>query len=113
MHFHQHGQPQLLAQLGQLGKLVVVECGNDQQQGVGAHGAGFDDLPGGVMRMRRLEQLTVEPGETVSLEPGGKHLMLMRPGERLSQGDEIPVTLLDSEGVEYPLISVVRPRPTR
>ena len=31
---------------------------------------------GGVMRMHPLGQLTIPPGETVSLAPGGKHLML-------------------------------------
>jgi len=35
MHFHQHGQAQLLAQLGQFGQLVVVQRRNDEQEGVG------------------------------------------------------------------------------
>ncbi len=33
-----------------------------------------------VARMVPLQVLTLQPGETVSFEPGGKHLMLMRPG---------------------------------
>ena len=32
-----------------------------------------------VVRMAPLETLILQPGETVSFEPGGKHLMLMRP----------------------------------
>ncbi len=67
----------------------------------------------GVMRMRRLEQLTIEPGQSVALEPGGKHLMLMRPRESLAEGDEIPITLIDSNEDRHELISTVRPRATR
>ncbi len=32
-----------------------------------------------VARMVSLEMLILQPGETVSFEPGSKHLMLMRP----------------------------------
>lgn len=34
-----------------------------------------------VARMAPLEMLILQPGETVSFEPGGKHLMLMRPAD--------------------------------
>ena len=34
------------------------------------------ETAGGVSRMRPLESLIVPPGETVTLAPGGKHLML-------------------------------------
>ncbi|MEO1247440.1 MAG: copper chaperone PCu(A)C [Pseudomonadota bacterium] len=37
----------------------------------------------GVSRMRPIESLRVEPGATVTLERGGKHLMLMRPADTL------------------------------
>ncbi|NIA27408.1 MAG: copper chaperone PCu(A)C [Desulfobulbaceae bacterium] len=36
-----------------------------------------------VARMRALGALTLQPGETVSFEPGGKHLMLMRPSDNI------------------------------
>lgn len=36
-------------------------------------------LKDGVARMRSLPQLEIRAGETVRLERGGKHLMLMRP----------------------------------
>ena len=35
----------------------------------------------GVMRMRRLSELVIPAGGSVSLEPGGKHLMLFRIGD--------------------------------
>lgn len=34
-----------------------------------------------VARMIPLEILVLQPGETVSFKPGGKHLMLMRPSD--------------------------------
>jgi len=34
-----------------------------------------------VARMAALKMLTLQPGETVSFEPGGKHLMLMQPSD--------------------------------
>ena len=48
----------------------------------------------GVMTMRPLDQgLSIEPGKTVKLAPGGYHLMLMGLKSPLKQGDKLPVTL--------------------
>lgn len=65
----------------------------------------------GVMKMRPVEGgLTIDPGKTVKLAPGGLHLMMMDLKSPLKQGDKMPVTLefekagkvavtLDVEGV--------------
>jgi copper(I)-binding protein len=48
----------------------------------------------GVMTMRPLDKgLTIEPGKTVKLAPGGYHLMLMDLKSPLKQGDKVAVTL--------------------
>ena len=47
----------------------------------------------GVMKMRRLEALELEPGTVVKLEPGGKHLMLFDLKAPLSDGATVPLTL--------------------
>jgi copper(I)-binding protein len=48
----------------------------------------------GVMTMRPLENgLTIEPGKTVKLAPGGYHLMMLDLKAPLKQGDKLPVTL--------------------
>jgi copper(I)-binding protein len=48
----------------------------------------------GVMTMRPLDNgLTIEPGKTVKLAPGGYHLMLFDLKSPLKQGDKLPVTL--------------------
>ncbi len=46
----------------------------------------------GVMTMRPLG-LSIEPGKTVKLAPGGYHLMLLDLKSPLKQGDKVPVTL--------------------
>src|ERR1700720_1354743 len=48
----------------------------------------------GVMKMRPLDKgLSIEPGKTVKLAPGGYHLMLLDLKSPLKQGDKVPVTL--------------------
>jgi periplasmic copper chaperone A len=48
----------------------------------------------GVMTMRALDKgLTIEPGKTVTLAPGGIHLMMFDLKRPLKQGDKVPVTL--------------------
>ncbi|HEX4871261.1 MAG TPA: copper chaperone PCu(A)C [Nevskiaceae bacterium] len=47
----------------------------------------------GQMRMRRLGELSVAPGERLSLAPGGKHLMLFRPVEPLAEHQEVAISL--------------------
>lgn len=44
----------------------------------------------GVARMRPIEGgLVVKPGETVTLQPGGKHLMFVGLSEPLKQGEKV------------------------
>jgi copper(I)-binding protein len=46
------------------------------------------------MTMRPLDKgLSIEPGKTVKLAPGGLHLMLMDLKNPLKQGDKVPLTL--------------------
>jgi len=48
----------------------------------------------GVMKMRALDDgLTIEPGKTVKLAPGGYHLMMFDLKSPLKQGDTLPITL--------------------
>ena len=52
----------------------------------------------GVMRMRELaDGLTVAPGATVTLEPGGYHVMFMGLTEPLVEGEAVDVTLTFAE----------------
>jgi copper(I)-binding protein len=52
-------------------------------------------MNGGVMTMRQLENgLTIAPGKTVTLAPGGIHLMLLDLNVPLKQGQSVPITLV-------------------
>ncbi len=49
----------------------------------------------GVARMMHLDAIPVPAGETVSLEPGGLHVMFMGlRGNPLEEGETIPATLI-------------------
>ena len=51
-------------------------------------------MTGGVMRMRLAEGgLEVAPGATLTLGPGGDHLMLVGPKRPLRVGEHVPATL--------------------
>ena len=59
----------------------------------------------GVSRMSALEEVVLPAGATVEFKPGGKHLMLMRPGDNLDavtlefhSGDAIVLTISVSPG---------------
>jgi copper(I)-binding protein len=47
----------------------------------------------GIMKMRGVEGVALEPGKPVSLAPGGYHVMLMGLKQPLKAGDSFPLTL--------------------
>lgn len=49
---------------------------------------------GDAARMEAQGELRVEPGATLTLAPGGLHLMLIEPRRRLLAGDRVEVDLL-------------------
>jgi copper(I)-binding protein len=51
-------------------------------------------MEGDVMKMRQLKDgLVIPAGETVSLAPGGYHIMFMGLTGAIAEGDTVPVTL--------------------
>jgi hypothetical protein len=48
---------------------------------------------GDVMRMRPVEAIDLPAGQTVTLRPGGLHLMLIGLSRPLREGEAVPVTL--------------------
>ena len=68
-------------------------------------------MDNGVMQMRPVEgELEIKPGETVTLKPGGFHMMLLNLKHPLEQGTEMKATLkFDTAGtvdVEYPIAAI-------
>lgn len=52
----------------------------------------------GVSRMRPAGKLVVPPGGELRFEPGGLHLMLMKPRRPLAEGDQASVRLVLADG---------------
>jgi copper(I)-binding protein len=83
------------------GFLTIENKGSapDKLIGASADGAGKIEvhemaMNDGVMKMRPVEGgLTIDPGKTVKLAPGGLHLMMMDLKAPLKQGDTMAVTL--------------------
>lgn len=49
----------------------------------------------GIMRMKKLKGgIAIAPGQTVKLEPGGKHLMLIKLKRPFMAGEKVPATLV-------------------
>ncbi len=75
-------------------------------------------MEGGVMKMRPVEGgLEIKPGETVTLQPGGYHMMLVDLKHPLEAGQDVKATLkFDKAGtvdVDYPIAAIGAPAPRR
>ncbi|MDZ4381168.1 MAG: copper chaperone PCu(A)C [Parvibaculum sp.] len=66
-------------------------------------------MDGMVMKMRRLDALPVKAGETVTLAPGGKHIMLIGLYGPLEEGASVPLTLVFEKAGRIELSAPVRP----
>lgn len=59
------------------------------------------EMKDGTMRMFRIEELRVEPGEVIKMRPGGGyHLMLIGLKQPLVEGEHFPLWLTFSDGTE-------------
>ena len=62
----------------------------------------------GVHHMREIPSLEIAAGGSVALEPGGMHLMLIRPHRPLTAGESVPVTLKFQSGMTWEITIPVR-----
>jgi copper(I)-binding protein len=62
----------------------------------------------GVMKMRSVEALPIEPGKPVTLTPGGFHIMLMGLKQPLKQGDSFPITLSFAKAGQVTATAIVQ-----
>ena len=64
----------------------------------------------GVSRMEHVSGLTLPAGGGSVLEPGGMHLMLMKPAHELHAGDMVSLTLSATNGRTYQFSAPVENR---
>lgn len=69
----------------------LVSASSPVAELVELHTVGLDNS--GIMRMRRVEVIEIEPESPTQLAPGGLHVMLIGLDGPLIQGDSFPVTL--------------------
>ena len=67
-------------------------------------------MDGGIMKMRPLaDGVEIAPGETVTLKPGGLHIMLMKLTGPIKKGDAVPITLTFEKAGEITLQFIAAP----
>ena len=66
------------------------------------------DDGGGAMMMQQVEAIEVPAGGSVSLEPGGLHIMLLELAEPLEAGTSFDLTLILDDGEEHQVSVEVR-----
>jgi copper(I)-binding protein len=68
---------------------------------------------GDILRMRPVAAVDLPPGGTVTLQPGGFHLMLIGLKEPLIQGQSVPLTLRFERAGELQVMLAVQPAGAR
>lgn len=76
----------------------VKAAAGDKLVGASSPGAGrvemhTHQMDDGVMKMRKIDSVTVAPGQTRTFAPGGDHLMLFDLKAPLKEGGRLPITL--------------------
>ncbi|MFW6041419.1 MAG: copper chaperone PCu(A)C [Guyparkeria sp.] len=64
----------------------------------------------GMHRMIEQDRITVPAGETVSLAPGGYHVMLIGPERSLEEGETVVIDLGLDDGSQLEVEAPIRPR---
>lgn len=83
-----------------------------------ADAEGFEDVQlhdtivedGSASMVEQEEGIAIPAGDTVTLEPGGLHVMLIGSENELAAGDELTINLVFENAGEVELTSVVRDR---
>ena len=52
----------------------------------------------GVSKMRELPRLDLDPGATIEMKPGGRHIMLSEPRHPIVAGDKVDMVFLMTDG---------------
>ena len=87
--------------------LTLTHASSDIAERIEIHTMSFED---GIMEMRRLDSLAVPTDATVTLEPTGKHIMLIGLKSALVKGESFPLTLHFAQGnVQTVQVQIVPP----
>ena len=87
------------------GDVALVKAYSDVAESVELHTHIHDH---GVMRMRPIKQLAMKKGQTVDLQPGGNHIMLIGLTRPVKEGDKVDIDLEFSDGSHQKITAPVR-----
>ena len=97
---------------------VIENKSNQDIRIIDSHSPAFDMtmihntvIEDGVAKMIHMDALEIPANSSVELAPLGTHMMLMRPEQTLSVGDEVSITLIDELDNEYQYTIPVRQQP--
>ncbi len=85
----------------------VVSADADGFKAVELHESVNED---GMHRMIEQDRITVPAGETVSLAPGGYHVMLIGPERSLEEGETVVIELGLGDGSKFEVEAPITPR---
>lgn len=95
--------------------LEIKNTGEKPQTLVGVSSPAFDQIGihktvmhGNMAHMEHLKELAIPPRASVTMKPGGLHLMLMDGKKPLSAGDQVPMTLVFKNGDKAAFTAKVR-----
>lgn len=97
------------------GYMVIHNGGETDRVLVGAESPLFANvmlhrtvMEGGMAKMIHQPSITIAAGKSLTFEPNGYHLMLMKPKKQLKAGDKVEITLKFKDGSTLPLSYEVR-----
>ena len=86
-------------------RLLTARSGAAERVALHTH-----EMEGNIMRMRAVEAIPVPAGKSVTLRPGGYHVMMMGLRRKLGEGDSFPLTLVMEKAgeitVDVPVIKM-------
>lgn len=90
---------------GKIRSLIGVEA-----SGYGMAHLHSSETKDGVATMTMVHQLDIAPGQSVSLEPGSFHIMLMQPEAMAKVGDTVDLKLMFADGETLEVTADVKTR---
>jgi copper(I)-binding protein len=88
-------------------EIALLSASTDVAGVVELHKMELDD---GMMRMKRVDSISVPAGGMVELKPGGFHLMVIDLKKELKAGDDVKVTLQFSGAIQKTVTVPVKKR---
>ena len=88
--------------------MTIENSSGETRTLIGATGALFERVEihqtiyergSGLARMIRQDQVDIKPGESLLFEPGGYHLMLLKPKKALKEGEGVALKLVFADGL--------------